>query len=299
MKSSDEIRAEAWKICRSRGCFWTFFVVWTAFSMFFGLVRECWQQAITSMGIQTWTMFMQAKAKALLSGLDLTVPSRAVAWRMTGASAFELFVSCIVVGIVAFGLFGFFVRAAKGDMTHWFGRSLEGFKRPLDVAWLHLLFALRCVIAFVAFYFVPVVCGALLGGMLQLVLAFLGTVLALLAVVAVFYRYCQCWNLKVENPDWPACQCLRESARMMKGNLWRRIKLDCSYWKPATLWLTGALTASVLHMALPAQPMVEFAKVVLGAVCSIGFVVLLACMGIGQALFYLDLKQRGEGEELR
>jgi len=291
MKSSDEIRAEAWKICRSRGCFWAFFVTWTVLSMFFGLVRECWQQAISSMGIQTWTMFMQAKAKALLSGLDLAVPSRAVAWRMTGASAFELFVSCIVVGIIAFGLSGFFMRTAKGDMSRWFIRSLEGFRRPLDLAWLHLHFSLRCVIAFAVFYFVPVVCGAFLGGVFQLALAFGGTVLALFGVVVVFYRCCQCWNLKVENPDVTACQCLRESARMMKGNMWRRFKLDCSYWKPATLWFVGVLTAAALQIAPGLPLVVEFFKFALGIACSIGFVVLLTYYGIGQALFYLDLKK--------
>lgn len=291
MKSSSEIRAEAWTICRTRGCVWAFFVVWTVLSMFVGLVREFWSQAVASMGIQTWGVFLPAKFSAMMSGMDLTVPSRAMAIQMAVASAFEVFVSCIVIGICAFGLSGFFLRSARGDMARWFGRSLGGFALPLDVAWLHLHVTIRAVAAFAATFLAFAVGGQFAGGTVRTAVLLAGLAVSLVAVLFVFYRYCQCWYLKVDNPGWTALQCLRESGRMMKGNLWRRFCLDCSYWKPALLWLIGMLVAAIVEDAPVAPQVAGFVKFALGVACSIGFFVLAAYVGIGQALFYRDLKK--------
>jgi len=294
MKSSSEIRAEAWTICRTRGCFWAFFVVWTVLSMFVGLVRELWSQAVASMGIQTWGLFLPAKFSAMMSGMDLTVPSRAMAIQMAVASAFEVFVACIVIGICAFGLSGFFLRAARGDMARWFVRSLGGFALPLDAAWLHLHFMIRILAAFAATFAVFVVGGQFAGGAVKTVLLAVGLVLSLAAALFVFYRYCLCWYLKVDNPGWTALQCLRESGRMMKGNLRRRFCLDCSYWKPIGFLLLCVAIAQVLQAVADAHPLVQFAAFALTLACSLALIVLPVYLGVGQAIFYRDLKKEAE-----
>lgn len=291
-----EMRSEAWRICRTRGCFGAYVVVWLVLSLFIGFVNQCWQMAVREMGIQTWGMFPEAKSKALISGLDLTVPSRTVSLRMTGATAFEYFIDCIVFGIVVYGFSVFFLNAAKGDLDRWLGRSLGGFRRPLGLAWLYCNFSLRALFSFAVVFFALVEFGAFLNGLAQLAVMSLGFVLSFLALVVVIYRYCQCFNLKADNPDWSAFRCLRESARMMKGNLWRRILLDCAYWKPFTLWLLGCI-AAVLLRSIPGTA-TEVAGSALALVCTCGFIVLCVYYGIGQALFYHALKNGCVSKEL-
>jgi len=261
MRTSDEIRLEAWNILRGNHLVAQFLFVFFAMSLILGFVQQLWMDAAVSMGIQSWSMFLEAKTKAGLSGLDLSVPSRTIAWRMTGASAFEIFIGCILQGITAFGFAGLFLRAAKGDSSRWFLRAFGGFTRPLGLAGLYFRLNLQI---------------------------FLWSLLFLVPGIIAFYRYSQAWNLKVENPDWSAGKCLAESCRMMKGNLWRLFCLDCSYWKPITLLLLGILVGSILIFFGTA--LVRVAVMLLWIVCLWGGFTLAAYMSTGQAVFYLGLK---------
>jgi len=265
MKTSDEYRATAWK--KTREGRWTlkFLTVWMALAAFYGVVESCWKEAVERMGIQTWTMFFEAKAKAMASGLDLAVPSRAMALRMCEASAFEAFVGCIFSGLVAFAVAGLFLRAAKDDGARWFLRALGGFRYPLDVAWLHFRYVLQVL---------------------------LWSLLLVVPGVIAAYRYCQCWNLKVEHPDWSAGRCLSESGLLMRDRKWSRFALDCSFWKPITLLMLGFLGLALLG-ALPLSGVLRgVGALVLSVVCCWGAVALGAWMSISQALFYLDLHDR-------
>jgi len=240
-----------------------FLIVWVVLMAFCGLVRYAWDAAVVKMGIQTWTMFLQAKAEKVASGLDLTVPSRAIAVSMTEASAFEAFMTCILSGIFGFAAAGTFLRAAKGVREHWFRLAFGGFKCPLDVAWLYFRLMLQIT---------------------------LWSLLFVLPGVMAYYRYCQAWNLKVENPDWSAGKCLAESARLMDGHKARRFALDMSYWRPITWLLLGLLTMVVCRVFQPVLGALGGAiAFALSIACMWGTAVLAVYMSIGQALFYLGL----------
>jgi len=326
MRTSDEIRTEAWMRLRNGGWAMKALLVVLVMSVIFGIVGKALNDAAVSIGIQTWGMFLQTMVDmALSSGLNLAVPSRAVALRMTGASAFKLFVDCIIEGICVFGICGLFLRAAQGDMSRWFARAFGGFARPLGVAWLYFRYNLQIFLWTFPFAVIAVgfaegfrwLCGwssvpALSWPFARYVLMLLvsATIVGVPAVIVV-YRYSQVWNLKNENPDWTAGQCLATSCRMMKGNLWRRFCLDCAYWKPITFLLLGALVALCLvgldALALLGGDIGISRSVIrllsgVGALlwifCLWGGIVLVAYMAIGQALFYLDLKAADASKEL-
>jgi len=269
MKSYSEYRAAAWKSLREGGWVTKYLVVVFALMAVFGVFQCAWAHAVETMGIQTWSMFFEAKLKAMSGGLDLAVPSRAVAVGMTEASAFELFVSCILNGIFSFAATCLFLRAAGGERTGWFGASFGGFKRPLGVAWLYFRYVLQIS---------------------------LWALLFVVPGIVAYYRYCQSWNLKVENPDWSAGKCLAESCRMMVGHKAQCFALDMSYWKPITLILTGFLAVVVLVglMELGILPglsaPVSMALFAILIVSFWGGLVLWVYLSIGHALFYLDLK---------
>jgi len=269
LKTSGEIRATAWKtLCEGR---WVtkYLLVAMALMVVFGIFQYGWNQAVEAMGIQTWSMFFDAKLKAMQSGLDLAVPSRAIALRMTEASAFEMFISCIVNGIFCFAAAGLLLRAAKGEGEGWFAKAFGGFKFPLGVAWLYFRLFFQIL---------------------------LWSLLFVIPGVMAYYRYCQCWNLKVENPDWPAGKCLAESARLMDGHKARRFALDLSYWKPIALLLMGVIAWPIL-VTVGAELVGRgaFGRIIgfaLLSACIWGGIVLTVYMVIGHALFYLDLKNR-------
>jgi len=263
MKSSSEYRTRAWGALREGGLVAKFLCVAMALTFLMSAVDLCWQEAVKTLDIQTWGMFFQAKAKALLSGLDLVVPSRTIAMRMSAASAFETFVSAIANGILLFGLAGFALRAAKGDHVRWFTRSFAALAFPLDVAWLYFRLLLQIV---------------------------LWTLLFVVPGIVAIYRYCQCWNLKVEHPDWPAGRCLAESGRLMRGHKWRRFCLDVSFWRQYLLLGLG-MVALVLSGRLAVEfPLAGGVGMLLSVGCLWGGFVLGLYVSLAHAFFYLDLR---------
>lgn len=180
---------------------------------------------------------------------------------------FEVFFSCVLNGLLSFALASLFLRAAKGEQRDWLAPSFGGFKCPLGVAWLYFRYALQVT---------------------------LWSLLFVIPGVIAIYRYCQCWNLKVEHPDWSAGECLAESGRIMKGQKWRRFAFDCSYWRPITLVMLGLLGVTVFSV-LPVIPVVGrridmLLIFLLGLATCWGSIILTVYMSIGQALFYLDVK---------
>jgi len=264
MHSYSEYRAAAWKTIREGNWVMKYLVVWLTMMAVIGFVSGILDQVAVSMEIQTWGMFLVAKAQALQSGLDLSVPSRTIALRMTEASAFKVFITSIFNGISIFAVCGLFLRAAKGEREGWFSKSFGGFKCPLGVAWLYFRMALQIV---------------------------LWSLLFVIPGIMAYYRYCQCWNLKVENPDWSAGKCLAESARMMDGHKAQRFALDLSYWKVNALWILGLFVLmSLAPFAHAASAVAGTAFCVAAVACLWGGIVLAVYMSIGQAMFYLDLK---------
>jgi len=179
---------------------------------------------------------------------------------------FETFFSCILNGLLAFALASLFLRAAKKENTDWLPAAFGGFKCPLGVAWLYFRYTIQVA---------------------------LWSMLFLVPGIIAIYRYCQCWNLKVEHPDWSAGQCLAESGRIMMGHKWRRFAFDCSYWKPITLVMLGLLGVTVLSVIpIFGRRIDTLLLFLLGLVTCWGSIVLTVYMSIGQALFYLDVRPK-------
>ena len=93
------------------------------------------------------------------------------------ATAFQMFITFIFGGIAVYGITCVVLKAAKEDERGWCRDSMGGFVRPLGVAWL---------------------------GFVLFVRIFLWSLLLLVPGMIATYSYSQCWNLKVEHPDWGA-----------------------------------------------------------------------------------------------
>ena len=201
--------------------------------------------------VQTWADFLVAKLQALQAGMDYAVPSRAIALQMNYATAFSAFIAFIFGGIAIFGITSVVLKAAKEEDQSWCRDSMGGFARPLGLAWLGLVLFVR-VLAWSLLLIVP-------------------------GVVAT-YRYSQCWNLKVEHPDWGAAKCLAESCRMMEGRKMQRFMLDLFFFS-----IAAPLVGSML-VIMPAQDSLLY------MLFMFGFAMLNIWMSVARAVFYRELK---------
>ena len=203
MKSSREIRADAWrKVVRTRWL-WRLALVTIALNASAQLVMSVISGFYGEMEISTWTEFGKAKIAAAQQGLDYAVPSLAAALQMTGASMFEMFMTYIFGAIFTLGVAAASLKAVAGDEEKWLFRSFEGFRRPLEAAWLLFLINFKVM---------------------------LWSLLFLVPGLVAAYRYRQAWYLKAGNPDWSASKCIAESGRMMDGFKWKAFVLDLSYF---------------------------------------------------------------------
>lgn len=260
MKSNREIRSEARGIIRTR---------WLGRLIFVGLSLNLIAQLAYSLlhrtfrqhEIQTWTDFLEAKVQAAQSGLAYAVPSVAAAQEMSGASAFELFITYVFGSIVIFGFLATALKATRDDHQRWFADSLGGFKRPLELAWLMLLTNLR-------------VC--------------LWSLLFLFPGLIAIYRYRAAWYLKVEHPDWSAWRCLAESGRLMCGYKWQALALDCSFLGWGILLGVAMLATAGLTMSGGALALLGS---VLGMLLMFALVWLLVYFFTARTVFYTEVSK--------
>ncbi len=98
-------------------------------------------------------------------------------------------------------------------------------------------------------------------------------------IVAIF-RYSMCFYLRVDNPDWTASQCIKESSRLMKGN---KGKLFCLYFS----FFGWALLASLIGGALDMLVMYGgFIYLIWGFVTTIPVMLLKLYMETSTVTFY-------------
>lgn len=267
MKSNKEMMAESFRRVTAGKWFFRTLAVMAFFGAANNTANMLVDAAYRRHGLQTWFDFLLNKAQAMSAGLDYAVPSRAVASQMNGATAFMLFIALIFAGILLFAVTSVMLKAARDDDSRWFRDSFGGALRPLDVAWLGFLLFAR--------------------------IAFWSLFLVVPGVVAT-YRFSQCWNVKVENPDWGALKCMRESMTMMAGYKWRRFQLDAS--------ILGAVLAAVVPLGLAAAVLSALgggAAQAAGAVCSLAATAALVIgsmwLSASRAVFYRELKDARRG----
>lgn len=201
MKTNREIRHEAGQ-AMSGGWFGRVFAAGAVLYCIVLLVSSVIVAIYRDMNLQTWAEFLVAKLEHMRQGLGYAVPSTAVFWHMTGATAFQQFLLYVFSAIFVFGMSCLMLKAVRNDSQGWFASSLGGFVRPLEVTWLLVLMNLR---------------------------VFLWSLLFVVPGVVAIYRYRQAWYLKSEHTDWGARKCLAESGRMMRGYKWQAFCLDVSY----------------------------------------------------------------------
>lgn len=258
MKTCSEMRAEAWRTVVRTRWLWRLATVAMLLNGVAQIVLGFIASSYSEMGISTWTEFAKAKIAAAQQGLGYTVPSSSVAWQMTGASVFETFMAYIFGAIFSLGIAVVTLKAVKGDEEKWFSRSFEGFRRPLDAAWLLFLINLK---------------------------AMLWSLLLLVPGLVAVYRYRQAWYLKARNPDWSASKCIAESGRMMDGFKWKAFVFDLSYF--GWLLLAGAGVGATMLMQNPVGGMLSL----------ITAVFVLCYFFAGRAVFFRELvAERGEPE---
>ena len=199
MKTNREILRESLARTRTGKWFWRALLVMLLLGSVNNTANTLVEKFYQSREIHTWFGYITTKVASLVGGLDCAVPSRAVAWQMSEATAFALFIATIFAGIMLFGVSSVMLKAARHEESGWFTRSFGGFARPLGLAWLGVTLWVRVALWSLLFVVPGIVAG---------------------------YRYSQCWNIKVEHPDWSAGQCLAESARMMRGHKLQRFLLD-------------------------------------------------------------------------
>ena len=263
MKSNREILRESFRRVLSGKWFWRILVV----SMLLGTVNNLANQLVDEIfvkyGIQTWFDYLEAKLRALLSGVDCAVPSQAIAMQMNGATAFSVFMALIFGGIALFGMTSVTLKSAKLEDRGWFRDSLAGFARPLGLAWLG--FAVMFRVTVLALFFI-------------------------LPGIVASYSYSQCWNIKVENPDWTPSQCIAASRRMMRGNRMQRFTLDMFF---VLSTLIVVLAFALVMGFLPASDLV------LTVVKLVGFPILLLLgmwLAVARAVFYKALPKESADE---
>lgn len=264
MKCNREIRQQAWTVVRSQWL-WRLLTVGLVLNGISQVASWALGRMFQDAGAQSWADYWVMKVKALQSGLDCSVPSLRLAGEMTGVTLCQSFVAYVFAAILAFGFAGVALKATRNEGERWFVDSFEGFRRPLELAWLLFLVNLR---------------------------VFLWSLLLIVPGVIAAYRYRQAWYLKNEHLDWSAGKCLHASAVMMKGYKWRAFLFDLSYcgWVFLVVLLVGA------GLVLPTS-----GNAVLGAVGSLAgaagvlaMMFLLCYFFVGRAAFYRELATGAE-----
>lgn len=207
----------------------------------------------------------------------------------------SVFIATTVNSIASYGLSRVRLSAAEGESAkNCLRQAFSGFIDPfgmLALGFLHAVFVwwatlLIVMPALLCFFANLATTGAFTPG-------YLAALPFSLVSITAFYRYRQAWFLKASHCDWPAIKCLRESARMMQGAKWRCFLLDCSFWRPATLFM--------LVIAVAAISALQYEKaaflVLLSTFTATGLELYLsAYIPLAQAIFHIDLSD-GDSQE--
>lgn len=263
MKTNREIRAEAWKIVRGGKWFWRIFTAGVILYSIIIMVSVTIGSAYSSMGIETWTNFIAESARSMQAGGGCSLPSMSSMRSMTRATAFEQFVGYIFGAILVFGMAGLMLKAVKDVDERWLAGTFDGFRRPLEVAWLMILMNLKVFLWSLLFFF-P-------------------------GWVAV-YRYRQAWYLKSENPDWSAAKCIGESGMMMKGHKWQAFSLDMTFLGWLFLaWVVFVAGATMGVVGRASSPLMMAVSAILSLVGIYFSAFVLAYFFVARAIFYREL----------
>lgn len=214
MRSSKEIREEAWTLLWKNNHIWKLFGAWV---------------------LQAIILFAVIDIIGSLVGFNKNAEGIV---QLIG----NLFQAVIALGMAA-ALLGI-ARGEEGDILKdsflgylypfraFFAQMVMGF---VMLAWIFLPMLLLVGLAYSFKATVSEEMGPILlfGGML--LSAFILFVIFVI-VLTVSYRYRQLWFIKADDPSSGAFAAIKCSAKMMEGYKWRLFKFDMPYWL-AALWI--------------------------------------------------------------
>ncbi len=93
------------------------------------------------------------------------------------------------------------------------------------------------------------------------------------------YRYSQCFYLRVDNPDWTASQCIKESSRLMKGNKAKLFGLELSF-------IGWILLAAIPTVIVDIMQLESYAYVIASAILSVPAVYVGLYSNVSATIFY-------------
>ena len=312
MRNNAELRELAWKRLWADHWFGRLFGGWLLLTLCGYAVNIVIGGILGRLGVDDWQDYWMAVQK---NRIDLTTPvpnlTSDYIFRATSATALEMFIGYIMAAIAAYGASVILLRCLKNEESGWLGAAFGGFAMPFGLLWLFV----RYVLVFVGWAIVALGVPAFVAGVAcPFVKALPVEALAVCAGVGVaagiswaifvycipFYRYRFAFLVKAEHPDWGAGACMKRCRELMKGNMMKSFRLDCSYWKPITLVLllvTAAVVAILLVVLLKDNKMLA-ALLGLGGFFALlasiaGGIVLAQYIGVGQGFLYEELKGSG------
>ena len=202
MKTCSQMRSDAWTTVVRTKWLWRLSLLTMMLNAIAQVVLSLVTEAYEQMGITTLTEFAKAKIAAAQQGLGYSSPSSMVSLQMTGASMFEMFVTYIFSAIFALGIATAVLKAIRDDEKKWLAVSMEGFRRPLESAWLLFLINFK---------------------------VFLWSLLLVVPGIVAAYRYRQAWFIKAQHHEWTASRCIARSCEIMDGFKWKAFVFDLSY----------------------------------------------------------------------
>ena len=314
MKSNVEFRALAWKRLWADHWFGRLFggglLLWLCGYAVQGVLSNI----LGRLGVQSWFDYLDAVVR---NRQDLTTPipnlTSDYISQASSSTVLTVFFSFLMAGIAAYGGAVILKKCLANDEKGWLGEAFGGFKYPFGMLWLWVRLWLIWIGWTAVAFFVPgFLCGVGYPLVKGLSLAQLSIVAGLFVTVALcwviwiycipFYRYRFLWLVKAEHPEWGAGECISACRKLMKGNMLKSFRLDCSYWKSITLMLLPLLVLS-LTILINEWYFGEGKQglAIIGVVALLCLAVLMPLIlivpqyiRVGQGFLYEELKQQNE-----
>ena len=308
MRSTAELRELAWKRLWADHWFGRLFGGGLLLGLCGYAVQIVLSGILGRLHVQSWQDYYLAVIQNR-HNLTTPIPNLTANYvsQASSSTVLTFFFSFLMAGIVSYGCAVILKKCLANDERGWLGEAFGGFKYPFGMLWLWIrLWLIWIGWSLVAFGVPGFLCGAgypLVKNLPPLQLALVAgiCVIALCCWVVwiyciPFYRYRFLWLVKAEHPDWSAGECICACRKLMRGNMLKSFRLDCSYWRP--LLLLFSLILGIWVTALLGYMLGSKALMVLGVLaCSVtalplGWFVVFY-VRVGQGFLYEELKGCG------
>lgn len=264
--------------------------------------------ALDALNVQDWEDYGRAVAGNRVT-CTTPVPNLTPDYALlaTSATLFQWFFLAIMSGIAAYGCAVILRRCLANEEQGWLKAAFGGFGMPFGMFWLFFRRALigfgwvllpALLLAAAAVAGAPLLARLALPDPVALAIvagaAAVGVALLVVCACVPFYRYRYLWLVKAGHPEWGAGACLGACRALMRGNMMKAVRLDCSYWRPIALalLLAAACVGSALAAAAGVMPA---ATGLAGIVSFCAFATVTVVTGpyiaAGQAFLYRELEQ--------